>query len=142
MRICTHQGLVVSVFTRNEHCPPHVHVGNERWDARYRFSFWHGGVALWDVTPMRHCPGSALLEELRQVIEQPVNLRHARQCWWKSRRSVCMDHQHWDPHREEVVRPSVFRSHTIEIEWARYIPWRDRTLVQLAGQSSQLEIEL
>lgn len=141
MKICSYKGLIVSVFTRDEHCPPHVHVGNERWDARYRFSFWHNGVALWDVRPMWSAPRAVLLEELRQVIEQPDHLRLARQRWWQSRRSVCLDHQQWDPRREEVVSPSVFRRHAVDILWARYVPDRDCTLIQLAGQDSPLEIQ-
>lgn len=34
---------------RDEHCPPHVHVAGKEWDARFRFSFLDGHVALWDV---------------------------------------------------------------------------------------------
>ena len=142
MKICSHKGLRVSVFTRNEHCPPHVHVGNGRWDARFRFSFWHNGVALWDVNPLWIAPAASLLEELRQVIEQPVNLRLARQRWWLSRQSVCLDHQHWDKDSEEVVSPSVWRRNAVAILWARYVPLSDRTELQLAGQARPLEIEL
>jgi hypothetical protein len=142
MKICSHRGYVVSIFTRSEHCPPHVHVGNERWDARFQFSFWHNGVALWDVKPIRQGPSASLLEEFRQVIEQPANLRMARQRWWLSRHSVCVEHQHWDPYREQVVSPSVFRRNTFEIVWARYVPWRDRTELQLVGHALPLEIEL
>ena len=46
MKVCSHKGLVIAVLTRNEHCPPHVHVGAARWDARFLFSFWHNGVRL------------------------------------------------------------------------------------------------
>lgn len=142
MRICTYQGLVVSLFTRNEHCPPHVHVGNGRWEARYRFSFWHNGVALWDVIPLAHAPSAALLEKLRQVIEEPVHVRRARQCWWLSRHTVCLDNQQWDARAEEIVSPNQYRVAAVDILWARYDPWHDRTLLQLVGQRGPLEIEL
>ena len=41
MKVCSHKGLLIAVLTRNEHCPPHVHVGSANWDARFLFSFWH-----------------------------------------------------------------------------------------------------
>lgn len=69
MKVCVHHGLVIAVLTRNEHCPPHVHVGTEQWDARFEFSFWHHGVRLWDVLPAQNTPSAALLEGLRQVLK-------------------------------------------------------------------------
>jgi hypothetical protein len=54
MKVCTHQGLQMAVLTRNEHCPPHVHVGSVDWEARFEFSFWHNGVRLWDVVPVKN----------------------------------------------------------------------------------------
>jgi hypothetical protein len=53
-----------------------VHVGNERWDARFRFSFWHNGVALWDVNHQAAQP--PLLEEFRQVIGTSQSAHGAR----------------------------------------------------------------
>jgi hypothetical protein len=46
------QGLAMVVMLRDEHCPPHVHVDGGRWSARFKFSFWHNGVELWDVILM------------------------------------------------------------------------------------------
>lgn len=73
MKVCEHRGLVVAVLTRNEHCPPHVHVGTDDWDARFEFSFWHDGVRLWDVLPAQNMPSVALLQELRQALKQAAN---------------------------------------------------------------------
>ena len=53
--------------------PPHVDVGTDDWDARFEFSFCHGGVRLWDVLPAQKMPSVALLEELRQVLKQAAN---------------------------------------------------------------------
>jgi hypothetical protein len=75
MKVCSHKGLVIAVLTRNEYCPPHVHVGTAQWDARFLFSFWHNDVRLWDVTPAQNEPNTAVLEELRQALKQPVHLR-------------------------------------------------------------------
>ena len=37
MKLCVYRDLVIAVLTRNEHCPPHVHVGTDKWDARFQF---------------------------------------------------------------------------------------------------------
>jgi len=80
--------LDIAVLTRSEHCPPHVHVGTEKWDARFEFSFWHDGVRLWDVTPEQNEPKAAILEDFRQALKLPANLRRAREHWWYSRSTV------------------------------------------------------
>ena len=85
MKVCKHAGLTIAVLTRNEHCPPHVHVGTEKWDARFQFSFWHNGVRLWDVMPAQNEPSAAVLEGLRLALKQPAHLRRARDLWWSSR---------------------------------------------------------
>lgn len=142
MKVCSHKGLVIAVLTRNEHCPPHVHVGTVKWEARFLFSFWHNGVRLWDVNPAQNEPNAAVLEELRQVIKQPVNLRRARECWWSSRQTLCLENQQWDVFAEEVVSPKDQRPRALAIQSARFDVQAYKTVLQLAGQSSPLEIEL
>jgi len=63
--------LVLAVLTRNERCPPHAHVGSTDWEARFEFSFWHNGVRLWDVVPLKNKPSVAVLEGLRQALKEP-----------------------------------------------------------------------
>lgn len=142
LRVCVHNGLVLAVLTRNEHCPPHVHVGTARWDARFLFSFWHNGVWLWDVTPAQNEPSAALLEELRQVLKQPENLWKARQLWWTSRQTVCLDNQQWDLIRQEVVSPSERRPGALAIRSARFEPQLYRTDLKLEGRVNPVKIEL
>jgi hypothetical protein len=48
MQVCMHSGILLAVLTRNVHCPPHVHVGSDKWEARFEFSFWHDSVTLLD----------------------------------------------------------------------------------------------
>ena len=140
MKVCSHKGLVIAVLTRNEHCPPHVHVGTAQWDARFLFSFWHNGVRLWDVTPAQNEPNVAVLEKLRQALKQPVNLRRARECWWRSQQTLCLENQQWAA--EEVVSPKDQRLGALVIQSARFDAQVYRTVLQLVGQSSPLEIEL
>lgn len=142
MKVCTHKGLTIAVLTRNEHCPPHVHVGTAKWDARFQFSFWHNGVRLWDVTPAQNEPSAAVLEGLRLALKQAAHLRRARELWWSSRQTLCLDNQQWDVKAEEVVSPKERRTDALDIVSARFDTQRYRTILELAGQSSPLEIEL
>ena len=142
MKVCMHQGLVIAVLTRNEHCPPHVHVGTEKWDARFEFSFWHNGVRLWDVVPARNQPTVALLEAVRQTIKQPANLRRAREVWWNSLQRVCLVNQRWDAAVGEVVATAERRSSARQIQAARFDAQAYKTVLELAGRSSPVEIAL
>lgn len=78
MRVGTYKGYVISVFIRDEHCPPHVHVRGNEWDARFRFSFLNGEVELWDVEPERWQPPMAVLKEIRGAIMQRHYLARAQ----------------------------------------------------------------
>lgn len=114
----------------------------KKWDARFEFSFWHNGVRLWDVTPEQNEPNAPLLEELRQAIRLPDHLRRAREHWWRSRQTLCLDNQQWDLDAEEVVSPKEKRPKARKIHSARFDAQAYKTVLQLAGQSSPLEIEL
>lgn len=142
MKVCSHKGYVIAVFTRDEHCPPHVHVGTREWDARFLFSFWHNGIRLWDVIPAKREPCSRILEELRQVIKRRPNLRKAREYWWKSRKTLCLDNQAWDLESQEVVPPRYDRLGTSLILSGVFDVGSYKTQLQLAGYAAPLEIEL
>lgn len=142
MKICAHGRLQIAVLTRNEHCPPHVHVGSDDWDARFEFAFWHDSVRLWDVLPARRAPTAALLETLRQVVMEKRNLKRARELWWRSRRTLCLDHLHWDTVAQEVVRPTAGRRRTVPIESGRFDAAQSLTILKLAGRTEPLEIQL
>ncbi|KAF2409788.1 hypothetical protein PSAN_22030 [Pseudomonas antarctica] len=70
MKVGAYKGYVISVFLRDEHCPPHVHVRGKEWDARFRFSFLNGDVELWDIEPERRQPPTAVMKEIREAIMQ------------------------------------------------------------------------
>jgi hypothetical protein len=142
MKVCTHHGLTIAVLTRNEHCPPHVHVGTDKWDARFEFSFWHNGVRLWDVTPEQNEPSAPVLESLRLALKAPANLRRARACWWDSRQTLCLDNLLWDMDADEVVSPKDKRPTVRKILSACFDQQAYKTVLQLAGETTPLEIEL
>ena len=142
MKIFTHHGLLVAVLTRNEHCPPHVHVDSPQWQARFEFSFWHNGVRLWDVVPVQSQPKAAVLESLRLAIKTPEHLRRARYCWWQSMKAVCLVNQAWDNVAQEVVSGQEKRAGARLIQTAVFDAQRYRTILQLKGVSPAVEIEL
>jgi hypothetical protein len=142
MQVCQYKGLVLAVLTRNEHCPPHVHVGTSRWDVRFEFSFWDNSVRLWDVSPERNRPAEGTLEALRQTLMQPAHLRKARELWWKTRQTTCLENQQWDPKVGEVVSPKTKRPGALDIQSTRFDAKNYRTVLQLVGTSEPVEIEL
>ena len=142
MKVLEYRGLVVAVLTRNEHCPPHVHVGMNDWDARFEFSFWRGGVRLWDVLPAQNMPSTTLLEALRQVLKQAANLRRARELWWRSRHTLCLDNLQWDTAAQEVVSPKQKRPGAVTILSGHFDATGYKTLLTLAGDDQPLEIPL
>jgi hypothetical protein len=142
MKVCNHQGLLIAVLTRNEHCPPHVHVGTVDWEARFEFSFWHNGVCLLDVVPVKNQPSIDVLEDLRQAIKNPQHLRRARTCWWESIQAVCLVNQMWDAQALEVVSPKEKRPNAQRIQTAVFDANRYQTVLQLKGAASPVEIKL
>lgn len=132
----------MAVLTRNEHCPPHVHVGSNEWQARFEFSFWHAGVRLMDMVPVHRQPTVAVLEDLRQALKTPAHLRRARECWYQAVQSVCLGHQLWDQDAGEVVAAQDQRPGARMIEAATFDAPRYRTILQLKGASRPVEIAL
>ena len=132
----------MAVLTRNEHCPPHVHVGSTDWEARFEFSFWHNGVRLWDVVPVKNRPSITVLEGLRQALKKPQHLRLARSCWWQSFQAVCLVNQMWDVQTQEVVSPQEKRQGASLIHTAVFDALRYQTVLQLKGAKSPVEIQL
>lgn len=142
MQVCKYRGLVLAVLTRNEHCPPHVHVGSPDWEARFKFSFWHNSVCLWDVVPQQKRPVVGVLENLRKSLMQPAHLRKARELWWTTRQTICLEHLQWDSVTHEVVSPKAECPGARAIRSAHFDARGYQTIMQLAGQSEPLEIQL
>ncbi len=142
MKVRVHRGLLIAVLARDEHCPPHVHVGTADWDARFEFAFWHNSVRLWDVLPVQATPSISLLEDLRQVVMQPKNLKRARELWWLSRQTLCLYNQQWDTVTEEVVGPKALRQSALPIEASHFDATKYSTVLNLAGRTHPLEIRL
>jgi hypothetical protein len=61
MSVCAHHGLVFAILTRDQHCPPHVHVGTDKWEARFEFGFWDNGVRQAVVSPSARRTGDVAI---------------------------------------------------------------------------------
>ncbi|MBX7278538.1 DUF4160 domain-containing protein [Pseudomonas sp. ERGC3:05] len=142
MKVGAYKGYVIAVFLRDEHCPPHVHVRGEAWDARFRFSFLDGGVALWDVNPERCRPAGAILEGIRQALMQPHYLARARRIWWQKLQTVCLENHSWDWDADELVPGLVIRRGVYVIANARHDVVGQRAILNLVRAPGCVEIDL
>ncbi|MEA3170432.1 MAG: hypothetical protein QOI97_3380 [Pseudomonas sp.] len=142
MKVGAYKGYVIAVFLRDEHCPPHVHVKGKAWDARFRFSFLDGRVALWDVNPERCRPAGAILEGSRQALMQPHYLARARRIWWQKLQTVCLENHSWDWDADEVVPGLVIRRGVYVIANARHDVVGQRTILNLVRAPGCVEIDL
>ncbi len=86
-------GLYVELWTRDEHCPPHVHVENEAvpWEARLAFSFISDVVVLMDVDPVEDAPTTRIIDRIRAAIVN--NLPKCRAEWWRRIGTCCRDNR-------------------------------------------------
>lgn len=142
MRVGTYKGYVISVFIRDEHCPPHVHVRGNGWDARFRFSFLDGDVELWDVDPERRRPPSAVLAGIREALVQRHYLARARRIWWEKHQTVCLENHSWDLGADELVPGLVIRPgvHVIASAWHDFVG--QRTILNLVRAPVCVKINL
>jgi hypothetical protein len=141
VKVTHYRNYTLAILTRNEHCPPHVHVGGDDWEARFKFSFWHDDVCLWDVTPAKNQPKAALLEHLRQTLLKPANLRKARELWWSALSTMCLDNLMWQLETEEVVTPKAAGRGAHKIVKATFEAGEYKTVLELDGNEEDVEIE-
>jgi hypothetical protein len=86
-------GLHVELRTRDEHCPPHLHVENEEvpWEARLAFSFVSDVVRLMDIDPIEDAPGTRTIDRIKAAIA--ANLPKCRAEWWAKVGTCCLDNR-------------------------------------------------
>jgi hypothetical protein len=86
-------GLFVELWTRDEHCPPHIHVENEAvpWEARLEFSFLTNAVRLMDIDPIAGAPTARTIDRIKAAIA--ANLSRCRSEWWTRIGTCCLDNR-------------------------------------------------
>ncbi|MFS8474063.1 DUF4160 domain-containing protein [Xanthomonas campestris pv. campestris] len=142
MKVSGYRGLELALMTRDEHCPPHLHVKASDWEVRFKFSFWHNRVCLYDVKPASAKPSVKVIEGLRQHLLQPPILLSARQKWWQVMGSLCLGNLYWDSGLGEVVTPKSANASAKKILSARYDGQQNITVLKLSNLVDDLEIEL
>ena len=86
-------GLFVELWTRDEHCPPHIHVENEAapWEAQLEFSFLTGAVRLMDIDPIAGAPAARTIDRIKAAIA--AKLPRCRSEWWTRIGTRCLDNR-------------------------------------------------
>jgi len=82
MKVGQYKGRRIAVLTRDEHCPPHVHLDGGDWSARFEFSFWHNGVSLLDVIPDTARVPSQVKSDVIAIIKGRLPV--ARESWMEA----------------------------------------------------------
>lgn len=128
-------GLYVELWTRDEHCPPHVHVEKEgvAWEARLAFSFIGNTVRLMDVDPIEDAPSTRMIDRIRTAIAS--NLPKCRAEWWARVGTCCVDNRWMQVSRDGTVTVLARREvGAIQIDRAAYEPGaRQVTLIMKDG---------
>lgn len=142
MKVCSYNGIDVVVLTRDEHCPPHLHVGTKDWSARFKFAFWHDEVSLWDLDVKKKSPTTATLEAMRMLIQNPANLKKARSTWWYVMSSVCLNNKYLDMETYDVVDGKDAKRGMPTIRSSRFDEVRYSTVLRLSNEEEELEFKL
>jgi hypothetical protein len=99
-------GISIAVLTRDEHCPPHVHVMHqgEGWEIKVHFSFAEHGQGTYWVEPVAHS-GMPSISRVNAVINRIARgRRECRTKWWKYLATVCLSNQWLEVDAAGVVR--------------------------------------
>ncbi|WP_186205873.1 DUF4160 domain-containing protein [Burkholderia gladioli] len=139
MKVADYNGRRIAVLTRDEHCPPHVHVDGGTWSARFEFAFWHNGVHFMDVYPANTTISSTELKAITKIIQR--NLRRARRFWWKMGQDICLTNKYWSHPAVRVVRPGPFATGLVRIAGGTYDGSRGLTTLQF-DDSTKLGLKL
>jgi hypothetical protein len=121
-------GLHVELRTRDEHCPPHVHVENRAvpWEARLVFSFVSDLVRLLDIDPIEDAPSTRTIDWIKTAIA--ANLSRCRAEWWAKVGTACLDNRWVLVLRDGMVTILARREKgAIQIGTATYEPRTGKT---------------
>ncbi len=128
-------GLYVELRTRDEHCPPHVHVENEEvpWEARLAFSFVSDAIRLMDVDPIKDAPSTRTIDRIKAAIVS--NLPRCRAAWWAKVGMCCLDNRWAQISQDGTVTVLARREKgAIQIGAAAYEPQTEQmTLTMMDG---------
>jgi hypothetical protein len=139
MKVGQYKGRRIAVFTRDEHCPPHVHLDGGDWSARFEFSFWHNGVSLLDVIPDTAWVSSQVRNDVIAIVKERLFV--ARESWMEATKNTCLENQAWDEAKQYVVKPNLAGRTLVNIQAGTYDPAERLTVLHLADHT-QVGIKL
>ena len=139
MKVGQYKGRRIAVLTRDEHCPPHVHLDAGVWAARFEFSFWHNGVSLLDVIPDSARVPSQVKSEVIAIVKGRLSV--ARESWMEATKNTCLENQAWDEAKQHVVKPNLAGRKLVNIQAGIYDPAEQMTVLHLADRT-QVGIKL
>ncbi|WP_060078581.1 DUF4160 domain-containing protein [Burkholderia ubonensis] len=139
MKVADHKGRRIAVLTRDEHCPPHVHVDGGTWSARFEFAFWHNGVHFLDIQPANTTFSTAELKAIIATIR--ANLPKARKIWWQVVKDVCLINKYWDHNSTSVVSSASGKKGLVRIADGTYDHIQSQTILEFAD-STKLGLQL
>jgi hypothetical protein len=131
MKVAEYDHMRIAVFTRDRQCPPHVHVDGKdnKWTARFKFSFWHNGVEFWDSTDYL---SPEQIDEIAATIK--LALPSARNAWKRVVNKVCLDGHYWNEIKQIVEsRENMTHGHAKQILRGTYDAARRLTILHVAG---------
>ena len=139
MKVGQYKGRRIAVLTRDEHCPPHVHLDGGDWSARFEFSFWHNGVSPLDVIPDTARVPSQVKSDVIAIIKGRLPV--ARESWMEAIKNTCLENQAWDDAKQYVVKPNLAGRTLVNIQAGTYDPAQRLTVLHLADRT-QVGIKL
>lgn len=125
-------GLHVELRTRDEHCPPHLHVENVEvpWEARLAFSFVSDVVRLMDIDPVEGAPSTRTIDRIKLAIV--ANLPRCKAEWWAKVGTTCLDNRWVQVVPEGMVTILARREKgAIQIGTATYEPRTGQTTLTM-----------
>lgn len=140
MKICSVNGTDIVIFTRNEHCPPHVHVSIKNCDLRLEFSFVHNDVRIWDATPDKNMPKLREIERLCVEMKKKDNLSRARKTWLSIIGHICLKNSYLMSLQDELSIDEMYLDK--KIANAVYDTDKNVTILTIEGISDTIEVEL
>lgn len=127
--------------TRDEHCPPHVHIGHkgQGWEAKIGFSYVSDQVTVMEVYSAQGRPTTATLNAV--LAEVSANLLRCREKWPQVVPDLHLDNRWVMVAKDGKVKLlQEYKPGARQIHTAEYAPAQNQvTLVMKDGSRHQFE---
>ena len=91
-KICTVMSAAAEVVIRTrDHCEPHVHGINKKWEIKVFFSYADNDPCHLAVKVLKGAPPIAHINDV--IDEVDLRLAQCRKRWWEIHKSTCLENQ-------------------------------------------------